>query len=78
MFLPLGMVGGLIGLAVGRSIGKDRSQPVKLERYSSSKGTVAIRFRWRAYGERLLTFLDAQEELRGEGLPGRVGVANPG
>jgi hypothetical protein len=78
MFLPLGMVGGLIALAVGRTIGKDRSQPVKLERYSSSKGTVAIRFRWRAYGERLLAFLDAQDELRGDGLPGRVGVANPG
>jgi hypothetical protein len=76
VFIPLGFIGGLIGMGVGRAAGKTQSQPVKLERYSSSKGTIAIRFRWRAYGERLLAFLEAQEEFRSEALPRRTRVVN--
>jgi hypothetical protein len=63
-FIPLGLIGGLIGLLIGRSAGKRASAPVQLERYSPSKGTVAIRFRWGEYGTRLLAYLEAQEDLR--------------
>jgi len=73
---PLGLLGGLHGLGIGRRVAKEKTQPVRLERYSPSRGTIAIRFRWRAYGERLFAYLEAQEELHGEALPGRAVVGN--
>jgi hypothetical protein len=68
--IPLGIIGGLVGLLIGRTRGKRASRPVELERYSPSKGTIAVRFRWRAYGERLVAFLEAKEDLPYSMVPG--------
>jgi hypothetical protein len=55
---PLALLG--IGLGIA---GKRAQAPVELERYSASRGTIAVRFRWREYGERLVKFLETQETL---------------
>jgi hypothetical protein len=67
------MIGGLVGELVGRRL----AAPVKLERYAPSQGTIAIRFRWPAYGERLLAFIHAQEGTWSETIPQTSGAIGP-
>jgi hypothetical protein len=52
---------GALGFGAGAAAGKRGGAPVELERYSASRGTIAIRFRWRAYGDRLVAYLESQE-----------------
>jgi hypothetical protein len=53
---PLAVLGIGLGVASRKTL-----PPVELERYSPTQGTIAIRFRWRDYGERLVAYLQAQE-----------------
>jgi hypothetical protein len=61
MLLPLGLTGSLAGSAIGQAVGRRNAAPVQLRNFSSSKGTIAIRFRWPEYGERLLAFMEIQD-----------------
>jgi hypothetical protein len=63
--IPLGLFGALAGLSIGQIVGQRSAAPVKLQRYSPTKGTIAIRFRWPEYGERVLAFMEIQEASAG-------------
>jgi hypothetical protein len=67
--LLLGVGLGLpVGVVIGGLVGQRLAAPVKLERYSPSRGTIALRFRWPAYGERLVAFLQVQEHVPAEAV----------
>jgi hypothetical protein len=53
----------VIGFVVGKEVGKLRAALVQLRRYSPERGTVAIRFRRRAYAQQMLRAMNAPPEL---------------
>lgn len=74
MFPPLAFLGSLIGMTIGQAVGKRNAAPVQLQRYSPSQGTIAIRFRWPEYGERVLAFMEVQDAVPGYALTARAGA----
>jgi hypothetical protein len=72
----LGLLTGLIGLTIGQAIGRRHTAPVQLERYAPSEGTIAVRFRWPDYGDRLLAFMELQEAIPAHASAGRVSLVH--
>ncbi len=70
--IALYVAGILVGVGIGVSRGRRRAHPVQLRDYAPGAGTIAIRFRWPEYGERLLIFLREQEEHPVEVITGRA------
>ncbi len=64
--LFLALLGSLVGVWIGSSIGRRRSQPVRLKQYSPRKGTVAIRFRRAGYLRHLFKAMQVPEEVASE------------
>ena len=76
VFPFLGFLCGLIGVTIGQVIGRRHAAPVQLERYSPSEGTIAIRFYWPDYGERLLAYMELQEAIPAQALAGRMSAVH--
>jgi hypothetical protein len=60
--LFLALLGAVLGIWIGYSIGRRRAQPVRLKHYSPRKGTVSIRFRRVDYVRHLFKAMQVREE----------------
>lgn len=63
--LFLSFFGALFGLWLGNVIGRRRSRPVQIKRYSPHKGTVAIRFRRAEYTRDMFQAMQVPQEQEG-------------
>jgi hypothetical protein len=61
ILIVLSLPGAILAYVLARMVGRTRTAPVRLERYSPAKGTVAIRFRRPGYAELVVAATQAAE-----------------
>lgn len=61
--IPFGAMGAIFGALYGNGVGRMATKPIRLRRYSSTEGTVQLRFRNRDYEDALMELLGGVEEM---------------